>query len=137
VPTKYSLLLRTRNVAEEVKHRSTIMDKMTDWIGVFTGNLWFVYVHIAWFGVWIWYNLTSPNAFDPFPFGFLTLIVSLEAILLATFILMAQNRQVEVSDVRGELDYNVNVKSEKMLEEVSKTLNELHRHFFKKKKPKK
>src|ERR1044071_6945804 len=56
----------------------------------FTGSLAFVYIHVVWFGIWILLNiglihLPRVSEFDPFPFGLLTMIVSLEAIFLSTF----------------------------------------------------
>ena len=137
LPTKYTLLLRTRNVAEEIKKRSNWVDKLSDGLSALTGNIWFVWIHAVWFTAWIVFNVTSQQPFDPFPFGLLTLVVSLEAIVLATFILMSQNRQVEVSDVRQELDFQVNLKSEKILEELRATINELHRNMIGKKRIKK
>jgi uncharacterized membrane protein len=65
--------------------------RVADAITAFSGTMTFVGLHIAWFGFWIIYNTTSSHPFDKFPFGLLTLIVSLEAIFLSTFVLMSQN----------------------------------------------
>jgi len=116
--TRYELMLRTKNVAEEVQRRSTWADRFSDKITSFCGNMHFVYAHVVWFALWIVYNLSSSRPFDPFPFGLLTMLVSLEAIMLATFILISQNRQSAISDLRSELDYQVNLKSEKMISEM-------------------
>jgi uncharacterized membrane protein len=81
----------------------------------FSGSMAFVYLHAAWFAAWLLLNLGVFGAaavFDPFPFGLLTLIVSLEAIFLSTFVLISQNRQAGRADVRSELDYETNVRSE-------------------------
>src|SRR6266540_3302956 len=51
-----------------------------------------VYLHVGWFMLWVVYNVAAPRAFDKFPFGLLTLIVSLEAIFLSTFVMISQNR---------------------------------------------
>src|SRR6478609_525563 len=75
--------------------RATLQDRLADILTRFSGNMWFVYVHVGWFG---------HNRFDPFPFGLLTLIVSLEAIFLATFVLISQNRAAVVADMRADLD---------------------------------
>ncbi len=85
----------------------------------------FVYLHVLWFGAWIWYNIAAPFPFDPFPFGLLTLVVSLEAILLATFILISQNREAEISGLRSELDYQVDLKTEKTISEMRVALQEI------------
>ncbi|RMD58561.1 DUF1003 domain-containing protein [Candidatus Woesearchaeota archaeon] len=86
----------------------------------------FVYVHCVWFALWIWYNLASKNPFDPYPFGFLTLVVSLEAIILATFILVSQNREGMVNDLRAELDYQVDLKNMKTIAEIRSLVSEKH-----------
>ena len=81
----------------------------------FSGSLPFVYLHAVWFLVWLMVNLGafgSKLVFDPFPFGLLTLIVSLEAIFLSAFVLISQNRQAARADIRSELDYETNVRSE-------------------------
>jgi uncharacterized membrane protein len=95
-----------------LKHRE---DRIADGATAFSGSMAFVYLHTAWFAVWLLLNLGvfgSAAVFDPFPFGLLTLIVSLEAIFLSTFVLISQNRQALRADVRSELDYETNVRSE-------------------------
>jgi len=111
--------------------RSTA-DCVADAIAGFCGSMAFVYVHLIWFGCWIGVNLPfMPKAvrFDPFPFQFLTLIVSLEAIFLSTFLLISQNRQGRLSDRRNHLDLQINLLSEQenskmmtMLESIQKKL---------------
>jgi uncharacterized membrane protein len=61
-------------------------NRVADQITAFAGSMLFVYIHIIWFGCWIGFGV------EPFPFGFLTMIVSLEAIFLSTFVLISQNR---------------------------------------------
>ena len=82
---------------------------------------WFFTAHIVWFGAWIGVNinLTPVTPFDPFPFGLLTMIVSLEAIFLAIFVLMAQGREASIAELREELTLQVNLRMEA---EVTKTL---------------
>jgi uncharacterized membrane protein len=70
------------------------------------------------------------KGFDPFPFGLLTLIVSLEAIFLSTFVMLSQNRQGKQADLRAELDYEINVKAEKEIEEIKVMIAEI-RDFHK------
>src|SRR5947207_12435981 len=74
----------------------------------------FVYIHVAWFGLWLAVNLgwTGLKPFDPYPFNLLTMIVSLEAILLATFVLISQNRLSEIADQRADLDLQINLLAE-------------------------
>src|SRR5213596_884644 len=69
----------------------------------------------VWFGIWILLNVGILGAsvkFDKFPFGLLTMIVSLEAIFLSTFVMVSQNRQAARADVRSELDFETNLRSE-------------------------
>ena len=74
-----------------------------------------VYLHAVWFIVWITINLRwipGVKPFDPFPFGLLTMIVSLEAIFLSTFVLVSQNRMTVLADKRADLDLQINLLSE-------------------------
>lgn len=91
----------------------TVTDRLVDAITTFCGSLAFVWVHIGWFGFWIGDNLILGSAgFDPYPFPLLTLIVSLEAILLSTFILISQNRDARLSERRNQLDLQINLLTE-------------------------
>jgi uncharacterized membrane protein len=90
-------------------------DRAADRITGFAGSMKFVYIHSVWFGIWILLNAGLVGAtvvFDKFPFGLLTMIVSLEAIFLSTFVMISQNRQAERADVRSELDFEANLRSE-------------------------
>ncbi|MCU1621203.1 MAG: hypothetical protein JWL79_48 [Frankiales bacterium] len=91
-----------------------VQDDVTDAITAFAGSLSFVYIHVGWFAVWVLANVGAfgLSAFDTFPFGLLTLIVSLEAIFLSTFVMISQNRQAARADVRSELDFETNLRSE-------------------------
>jgi uncharacterized membrane protein len=90
-------------------------DRVAGGITDFAGSMRFVYLHGVWFLLWVAVNiglLIVVPAFDPFPFGLLTLIVSLEAIFLSTFVMIAQNRLSAQADARAEADYEVNVRAE-------------------------
>lgn len=90
-------------------------DDVTDAVTSFAGSLSFVYLHVGWFALWVLVNaglLGTAAEFDGFPFGLLTLIVSLEAIFLSTFVMISQNRQAARADVRSELDFETNLRSE-------------------------
>ena len=77
--------------------------------------------HVVWFAAWVLVNTGAVGVrpFDPFPFGLLTLIVSLEAIFLAIFVLMAQSRESTIAELREEVSLQVVLRME---EEVTKTL---------------
>jgi uncharacterized membrane protein len=110
-------LLRTRvsrNVNEEIEEKLSPLQHIADWIAWFSGSMQFLLVNAIWFIIWIAINtlpLGVPQ-FDPFPFGLLTMIVSLEAIFLSCFVLVSQNRQSEKDHVRSDIEYEVNVKAE-------------------------
>jgi uncharacterized membrane protein len=90
-------------------------DRVADQVTTFAGSLRFVYLHGVWFGVWILINVGLIGAsakFDKFPFGLLTMIVSLEAIFLSTFVMVSQNRQAARSDIRAAIDFENNVRAE-------------------------
>jgi uncharacterized membrane protein len=101
-------------------------ENLANRITSFCGSVSYVLVHIVWYSAWLAWNLLAVKEarFDPFPFSLLTLIVSLEAIFLSTFILISQNQQTKLSDRRAHLDLQVNLLSEqentKMLELLSK-----------------
>ena len=113
-----------RKVAEIEKAQKanrTTGEKISELIAGFCGSMTFVYVHVAWFAGWILTNSVFMNkGFDPFPYTFLTLVVSLEAIFLSTFILISQNHETRLTERRNQLDLQVNMLSEqentKMLE---------------------
>ena len=88
---------------------------VADGVTAFAGSMKFVYIHAIWFGVWVAGNIGLAGlnySFDKFPFGLLTMIVSLEAIFLATFVMISQNRQAARSDIRSRLDFENNLRSE-------------------------
>ena len=88
-------------------------DRLADMIANFCGSMPFVWAHVIWFAGWTIINLAPGiRHFDPFPFNFLTLIVSLEAIFLSTFILISQNHETRLSERRNQLDLQVNLLSE-------------------------
>lgn len=109
-------LIRTRvsrNVNEEVEEHLGILQKIADWLAWFSGSMPFLISHTIWFIVWLILNtLILPNPFDPFPFDLLTMIVTLEAIFLACFVLISQNRQAQKDKVRADIEYEVNIKAE-------------------------
>jgi uncharacterized membrane protein len=106
-------------------------DRIADRITALSGSMPFVYLHIVWFGVWIGLNLglAGPAPFDPFPFGLLTMLVSLEAIFLATFVLISQNRQALRSDQRAKIDLQLNVISEHEVTTILRVLDLISSHL--------
>jgi CRP/FNR family transcriptional regulator, cyclic AMP receptor protein len=104
----------SRNVNEMMEKKMSRLERLTDWIAWFSGSLQFLALTAVWFAVWIAVN-TLPlgvPVFDPFPFGLLTMIVSLEAIFLSCFVLISQNRQAEKDHLRSDVEYEINIKAE-------------------------
>jgi uncharacterized membrane protein len=106
---------RIPNEKAIVRRLQRAQDRTADRVTAFAGSLNFVYIHSVWFAVWIAVNIGlfgSAIVFDEFPFGLLTMIVSLEAIFLATFVMVSQNRQAARADIRSQLDFETNVRAE-------------------------
>jgi CRP/FNR family cyclic AMP-dependent transcriptional regulator len=105
----------TRNVNEEHEDRRTLVQKSADWIAGFAGSIPFLLLHLGFFAFWLivnWLHIPGIPQFDPYPFGFLTLAVSLEAIFLSVFVLLSQNRQAAKDRVHADIEYDVNLKAE-------------------------
>ncbi|HEY7161294.1 MAG TPA: DUF1003 domain-containing protein [Acidobacteriota bacterium] len=111
----------------QAKHnlRKTGAERLADKVTDFTGGVPFLVINGLWFLIWIVINLNiipSVKAFDPFPFSLLTMIVSLEAIFLSIFVLISQNRQSKIADLRQEIDLQINMIAE---EEITKIMQML------------
>jgi len=103
----------------------SVQDRIADAITAFSGCMAFVYVHVVWFGVWILLNTgrIGVRPFDPFPYGLLTMVVSLEAIFLATFVLISQNRLSEEAEHRADLALHIGLLTEHELTRVLQMLD--------------
>jgi CRP/FNR family cyclic AMP-dependent transcriptional regulator len=110
----------TRNENEVVQDNRTLVMRVADWIADFSGSLPFLFIHLGIFFVWIITNvhLFKWGDYDPFPFGLLTMVVSLEAIILSVFVLLSQNRQIERERVRANIEYDVNLKAELQIQQL-------------------
>ena len=99
----------------------TVIERMADALNCVASSTPYLVAHVVWFAVWIPWNLgwLGLREFDPYPFGLLTMIVSLEAIFLSIFVLMAQQRESAIAELREELALQVNLRIE---EEMTKTL---------------
>ena len=131
VPTDNIIEFFTKNLNVEYQKIETVQLRIAELITDFAGSMGFVYFHILWFGAWIIMNnghFGPQYVFDTFPYGLLTMIVSLEAIFLATFIMISQNVQSKRSEIRAELDYQTNISAEKGVAEILALLKELKEH---------
>ena len=99
-------------------HQRTAADRLSDSISIAMGSAPFALFHVVWFAAWFLLNgriIPGLEPFDPFPFSFLTLVVSLEAIFLSVFVLMSQNRLTRQSEKRAHLDLQVDMLAEQEL----------------------
>lgn len=124
--TPWTFPRTSRHIITSLKAKAdakrTLTEKLADWITSTFGSIGFLTLNVVWFALWIVLNVSLiPGVvpFDPFPFGLLTMIVSLEAIVLAIFVLIAQNRAERVDNLRQEVDLQVDMIAE---EEVTKLL---------------
>ena len=105
----------------------TVVERIGDVIGTFAGSMWFVLLHVVWFAAWFIINTghAGIKPFDPYPFIFLSMAVSVEAVLLSTFVLMKQNRMSLRSDQRNELNLQVDLLAEKEITKVLQLLQHI------------
>lgn len=125
----HQLLVRSYRAKADAKR--TFSDKVADKLTSRFGTVPFLVLNALWFAIWILLNtkvIPGIKPFDPFPFGLLTMIVSLEAIFLAVIVLISQNRGAKIAELREEIDLQVNSIAES---EVSKII-ELLRILMKK-----
>ncbi len=118
----------------QIDRRKNFSDRIADKIASLSGSIYFFYVHILWFGLWIAINLgffstQGIQPFDPFPFGLLTMVVSLEAIFLSTFILISQNRLSVLSDHRADLDVQIDMLSEYEITKLLRLVDAIADHL--------
>lgn len=119
----------TRNVNEETEDKRTVVQKAADAIAEFAGSITFLNLHAVLFAVWIGWNLLLPDGrrFDPYPFGLLTMAVSLESIFLSVFLLLSQNRQAAKDRVRADIEYDVNLRAELEVAHLHEKIDDLRR----------
>ena len=108
--------LKAKHAAER-----TLILALADWLNDLAASPKFFVLHAIWFLVWIPWNvgLLGLKPFDPYPFGLLTMVVSLEAIFLSIFVLMSQKREAAIAELREEMSLQVSLRLE---QEVTKTL---------------
>lgn len=106
-------------------------DHISNWLAAFSGRIAFAMLHAVFFAVWIVWNAGwSPLVpFDAYPFGLLTVIVSLEAIFLSTFVLISQNQQARLADRRAKVDLQINVLTEQETTRILTIVTALSQRF--------
>lgn len=122
-----------RNIRVLINHRirhaeqRNLQDRIADSMTSFSGRMLFVYIHLVWFLAWVilnagWFGL---KPFDPFPYGLLTMIVSLESIILSAFLLISQNRSRLDDQEQADLDMHISLLTEHELTQALQMLDEI------------
>jgi uncharacterized membrane protein len=120
--------MAVRSLKATADAKRTFPEKFADWITAASGSITFLVLNVLLFTAWIVANLgfiPGVEPFDPYPFGFLTMCVSLEAIILAILVLISQNREAHIGDVREEIDLHINKISEAEITQIIKMLAKL------------
>ena len=123
-----SIMKLERDAIHSRTHAEHIADKIT----TFAGSTPFLLLHLIWFGAWVIMNvglIPGLHPFDPFPFSFLTLVVSLEAIFLTLLVLMSQNRMIKEADKRTHLDLQLNMLAEQEATVLLKLVQRIGTHL--------
>ena len=108
-----ALVEHAQQRAESVQNR--IADQITD----FAGSMWFVYIHVLWFAGWIGFGV------EKYPYGLLTMIVSLEAIFLSTFVMISQNRADTKRQVVADQQWQTVKEEDKQNRELIELSNQI------------
>jgi uncharacterized membrane protein len=125
-------IIAVRNIEEAGRRKRTLGELAGDSVVHLASNVAFVAGHVVWFAAWILINsgwFPGIDPFDPYPYQFLTFVVSLEAIFLALFILMSQNRAEREAQRRESLDLQINLLAEAEATKTLQMLRELCEYF--------
>ena len=106
VPPRLPQPISPAQIQHAEQRAADVQNRVADAITRFAGSMTFVYLHVIWFGCWIGFGV------EKYPYGLLTMIVSLEAIFLSTFVMISQNREAKRADIRSQLDFETNLRSE-------------------------
>ncbi len=111
--------------------KDSLFDQIADFFTHSFGTVIFLILNVIFFLLWILINTgkTPIGVFDPFPFGLLTMIVSLEAIFLTIIVLISQNRAGNIAYLRDEIDFEINVQAEDEITKILNILDEIHDHL--------
>ncbi len=127
---------RQKRIREQIKSNlqveQTWSGTLADFLTLKFGTVAFLIANVAVFVFWILINLgdiPGIGAFDPYPFNFLTMVVSLEAIVLSVIVLISQNRQSKVADIREKIDTEIDVRAEEEITMLLIMLDKLARHL--------
>jgi len=107
------------DIKKAIKHIEKSIEALADWSAHVAGSPWFLIFHVIWFASWIVFKV------EPFPFGLLTMIVSLEAILLSGLILSATDRESERDRKVMNRDLRVSMETQKLLQHMHEELSQI------------
>ncbi len=120
------------NLDKETILKLSTVEHIADRVAAFAGSSPFIVLHVLWFGAWILLNSGAISwviRFDPFPFSFLTLVVSLEAIFLTLLVLMSQNRMTKEADKRAHLELQINMLAEQETTIILRMVQNITKHL--------
>jgi uncharacterized membrane protein len=103
------------DLERKTRRERSLLERITDRVTGLASSPTFIFLHLLWFTLWLGFNTAGRAAFDRYPFSLLTLVVSLEAIVLTGFVLMTQNRMTQQADKRAHLDLQINLLAEQEL----------------------
>ncbi len=114
-------MFKIRSLKAKADARRSVTERMADRVVTASGTFLFLSINVVWFLGWLTMNsgILGNVPFDPYPFVMLTTVVSIEAIILAIFVLISQNRAAKIADLREEVDLQMDVITEK---EITKAL---------------
>jgi uncharacterized membrane protein len=127
-----SALRNVQTIAEleARKHASrSAVDRFSDRVSAFAGSPWFLLFHVVWFTGWLVLNRLARAPFDPYPYTFLTFLVSLEAIFLTSFVLISQNHLEAQAHNRAALDLQINLLAEAEMTQLLRTVSAIADHL--------
>lgn len=113
---------------EKLQYTKTRSERLADWMTEAFGSIWFLLLNIIFFTFWVVTNqgwIPQISIFDPYPYGMLTMVVSLEAIFLSIFVLVSQNRAAKIDVIRDEVNFQINVNAEKEVTKVLRMLDDI------------
>jgi CRP/FNR family transcriptional regulator, cyclic AMP receptor protein len=117
-----------RNVNDVAAEQETLLTRLADAVPAFTGSVASLALHALFMGVWIALNLSllrNVRTFDPYPFEFLSVIVSLEAIFLTLFVLTSQNRQRSRDRIRSDIEFESSINTETKIAYLHEKIDKL------------
>lgn len=124
---------RTPVFSAEMNRRRTVSERIADFLTDSFGTIAFFTLNAVLFLAWIIVNsnaISGFTPFDPYPYGMLTMVVSLEAIFLSVIVLISQNRAAKIADLREELDFQVNVTAEQEITQILKMIERIEKKLL-------